>query len=72
VIENGLTRLDLPAPLLAIHAGAAQCQDDKASAGQDGMRKSWDTALAKAGTKSKLVEKDRIEGGGATKGFFNR
>ncbi|MBN2153789.1 MAG: hypothetical protein JW839_20190, partial [Candidatus Lokiarchaeota archaeon] len=58
VIENGLSRLDLPEPPLS-ESTLEQLNERtiKRATDRDGMRKSWDTALAKAGTKSKLVEK---------------
>ncbi len=58
VIENGLTRLDLPEPPFSESTlDQLNTRTIKRATDRDGMRKSWDTALAKAGTKSKLVEK---------------
>lgn len=58
VIENGLSRLDLPEPPFST-ATLEQLNERtmKRAADRDGMRKSWETALAKAGPKSKMVEK---------------
>ncbi len=58
VIENGMSRLDLPAPPFSQSTlEQLNARTIKRALDRDDMRKSWDTALAKAGTKSKLVEK---------------
>ncbi|MEX2683150.1 MAG: DEAD/DEAH box helicase family protein [Candidatus Sigynarchaeota archaeon] len=70
VIENGMSRLDLPAPPFS-QATLEQlnARTMKRAADRDGMRKAWDTALAKAGTKSKLVEKIVSKEESKPKGF---